>query len=306
MIRELRLTDVPLQLLPGRLAAQDLAITRDDIPGDPHRLSPFQLARWSIASRKHQHRLVFARNGRLGALVVLRPRRGPKSWEIAHLFAVPGADTVITDLLESAVGFVASQRGERLFLRVPLEGGVQRLAERSGFRKAYTEDVFTLPRPMSADLHGSSLNVRPSLPSDAYDIFRLYNATFPAAARAVIALTLDQWQDGYERGRGHVREYVWIHEDQLRGWFRIDQHNSSVIVDAILHPDESARVSLLASYVAQLAWGHQQSTWIVPDHQPELARILDERGWQHSTSYAVMARVVATPVDEPGLAAARA
>ncbi|MDA0799448.1 MAG: hypothetical protein O2826_04980 [Chloroflexi bacterium] len=306
MIRELRLTDVPLQLFPGRLAAQDLATTRNEMSGDPHRLSPLQLALWSLAPRKREHHLASVRNGRLEALAALQPRRGPRAWEISHLFAVAGADTALTDLLERVVGFVASQRGERLFLRVPFEGSAQHVAERSGFRKAYTEEVFTLARPMTGDLHGPSLNVRPSLLSDTYAIFRLYNATFPAAARAVIALTLDQWQDGYEHGRGHVREYVWIHDDQVRGWFRIDQHGASVMVDAILHPDESERVPLLASYVAQLAWGHQHSSWIVPDHQPDVARVLVERGWQHSSTYAVMARVVATPVDEPGLAAARA
>lgn len=306
MIRELRLTDVPLQLFPGRLAAQDLAVTRHEMSGDPHRLSPLQLALWSLGPRKREHHLASVRNGRLDALAVLQPRRGPRAWEISHLFAVADADSALTDLIERGVGFVASQRGERLFLRVPLDSPAQQIAERSGFRKAYEEEVFALARPMAGDLHGSSLNVRPSLPSDTYDIFRLYNATFPAAARAVTALTLDQWQDGYERGRGHVREYVWIHDDQVRGWFRIDQHGASVIVDAILHPDESERVPLLASYVAQLAWGHQHSFWVVPDHQPDVARILVERGWQHSSSYAVMARVVATPVDEPGLAPARA
>jgi hypothetical protein len=306
MIRELRLTDVPLQLLPGRLAAQDLVTTRDEMSGSPHRLSPLQLARWSLALRTQEHHLASERNIRLDALAVLRPRCGPKAWEIAHLFAVVGASTALTDLLERSVGFVASQRGERLFLRVPLGGAAQQLAERSGFRRAYAEDVFTLARPMASDLHGPSLNVRPPLPADDYDIFRLYNSTLPTAARAMIGLTLGQWHDAHEQGLGRVREYVWIHQEQIRGWFRLDQYRASVVVDAILHPDESERVSLFASYVAQLAWGHRHPSWIVPDYQPALRRVLIERGWQHSSSYAVMARVVATPVREPRLAPARA
>ena len=139
MIRELRLTDVPLQLLPGRLAAQDLATTRNEMSGDPRRLSPLQLALWSVAPRKREHHLASVRNGRLNALAVLQPRRGPRAWEISHLFAVAGADTALTDLLERAVGFVASQRGERLFLRVPLEGSAQHLAERAVQRRATSE-----------------------------------------------------------------------------------------------------------------------------------------------------------------------
>ena len=306
MIRELRLTDVPLQLLPGRLAAQDLVTTRDEISGRPHRLSPFQLARWSLPLRKQERYLASERNTRLDALAVVRPRCGPKAWEVAHLFAVDGANTALTDLLERSVSFVASQRGERLFLRVPLDGAAQQLAERSGFRRAYTEDVFTLARPMASDLHGPSLNVRPPLPADNYDIFRLYNATHPAEARAMIGLTLDQWHDSREQGRGRVREYVWVHEERIRGWFSLDHHRTSLTVEAVLHPDESDRVPLFASYVAQLAWGHRHPSWIVPDHQRALGPALVERGWQHSSSYAVMARVVARPVKEPGLAPVRA
>jgi hypothetical protein len=306
MIRELRLTDVPLQLLPGRLAAQDLSTARSELVGAPHRLSLLQLARWSVAPRKNHHHLASTRNGRLDALAVLRQRQGPKAWEIAHLFAVPGATTAITDLLERVVAFVASQRGERLFLRVPLDGAAQIIAHRGGFRQAYAEDVFTLARPMASDLHAPSLNVRPPLPVDTHEMFRLYNAAFPPTARTLIGLTLDQWRDAYEPGQGRVREYVWLHQNQIRGTVRLDQHRAQVIVDATLHPEESEHVSDFASYVAQLAWGHRHPAWVVSDHQPALARALVDRGWQQSSSYAVMARVVATPVEEPSLAHARA
>ena len=306
MTRELRLTDVPLQFLPGRLAAQDLATTRKEMPGGPYRLSLLQLARWSVAPRKHEHYLASAGDARLNALAVLRPRRGPKAWEIAHLFAAPGADTAIVDLFARAVAFVASQRGERLFLRVPLDCTTQHMAERAGFRQAYTESVFTLALPMASDLHAPSLDMRPPLPVDAHDIFRLYNAAYPAAARALIGQTLDQWQSSYERGRGRVREYIWIHQSQLHGWVRIDQHGASVTVDAILHPDETNHVSDFASYVAQLTRGHRTPSWIVPDHQPALTQALTARGWQHASSYAVMVRVVARPVEEFGLTPARA
>lgn len=308
MIRELRLTDVPLQLLPGRLAAQDLVTTRDEISGAPHRLTPLQLAWWSVYPGKRQMRLASSSNGRLRALAALRPRRGPKAWEITHLFATADADTALADLLERAVGLVASHRGERLFMRVPLDSPMQQRAERAGFRQAYAEDIFTLARPMTSDLHGASLNVRPPLPADSYDLFRLYNATVPTEARALIGVTLDQWRDSYEPApaRASVREYVWVHQDQLRGTIRLDQHRNAVTVDATLHPDETERTSLFASYVAQLAWGHRRPSWIVPGYQPALARALAERGWQHTSSYAVMTRVVATPIEQPGFAPARA
>ena len=306
MIRELRLTDVLLQLLPGSLAAQDLATSPDEITGSGHRLALLKLASWSVAARNQEHHLVSADAVRLNALAVLQPRRGPRAWEISHLFAVPDADTGVTDLLKHAARFVASRRGECLFLRVPLNGTGQRLAERSGFRMAYSENVFTLARHRASEREERPLNLRPPLSADAYNIFRLYNATFPLEARAVMGLTLDQWHDANERGRGLAREYLWVDEDQIRGWVRLRQHRDWVMVDAMLHPDESERAPAFASYIAQLARGHRHACWVVPSHEPVLARVLSARGWQHSSSYAVMAMVVARHIQNLGFAPARA
>jgi hypothetical protein len=102
---------------------------------------------------------------------------------------------------------------------------------------------------MAGDMHGESLNVPPPLPSGSYDIFRRYNAPFPAVAHSVIAVTFDQVQNAYVCGRGHVRKYVWAYQDHVRGRLRLDQHSEWVIVDAILHPEESEQVPLFASYV---------------------------------------------------------
>lgn len=306
MIRDLRLIDVPLQFLPGHLSAQNLVTTRDEISGTPHRLSPLQLARWSLSLRNQEHCLASDHNTRLNALAVVRPRQGPKSWEIAHLFTVDGANTALTDLLERSVGFVASQSGERLFLRVVLNGSVQKLAEQTGFRRLYTEDIFTLHRPMPRIPDRPLLNVRPPLSADSYEIFRLYNATHSPEARASMGLTLEQWHDSRERSIGRVREYVWIHQERIHGWFSLNHHRTSLTLEAVLHPDEVEEAGPLVSYVAHLAWGHDYPSWIVPDHQPAIGSALVEQGWQHSRRYAVMARAVGRTVTEPGLAPVRA
>ena len=302
MIRDLRLIDVPLQFLPGHLSAQNLVTTRDEISGSPHRLSPLQLACWSLSLRNQEHCVASDRNTRLNALAVVRPRQGPKSWEIAHLFTVEGTNTALADLLERSVGFVASQSGERLFLRVALDCSVQKLAEQSGFRRLYTEDVFTLHRPMPRTPDSPLLNVRPPLAADSYDIFRLYNATHSAAARASMGLTLEQWHDSREKSLGRAREYVWIHQERIHGWFSLDHHRTSLTLEAVLHPDEFDWAGPFVSYVAHLAWGHYYPSWIVPDHQPAIESALVAQGWQHSRRYAVMARTVARTVTEAGMA----
>ena len=306
MIRGLRFTDVPLQLLPGRLPGQDLATAHEEIATTSHRLSPLELARWSVAPAKNERHFAADRHGRLEALAILRPRRGPRAWEVAHLFAVSDGDQAVADLLERTVGFVASQRGERLFIRVRSGSPIQQVAERSGFRSAGTEDVYSLPHAMTGDLQTSGLDMRPPLSADTYGMFRLYNATFPPMARAAIGLTLDQWLDSGECGLSNTREYVWERQGGIGGWVRLIQRGRSVAIDALLHPDEDARTASFVSYVARLAWGHRRPTWIVPTHQTAVARELKGRGWQHARSYVVLARTVATPVADLAFAPGRA
>ena len=305
MIRGLRLTDVPLQLLSGRLPGEDLATTHDEITRAKHHLRPIELARWSVAPSRNERHFAVTRHGRLDALSVLRLRHGPRAWEVAHLFAGRGVDEAVADLLERAVAYVASRRGERLFLRVAHRSPIQQIAETAGFRVVVAEKVYTLAHPMAGDLHTLGMDVRPPLPADRYGIFRLYNAAYAPEARAAIGLTLDQWQDSLESGSG-MREYVWEHQGSIRGWVRLDQRGSSVVVDALIHPDEGNQAAAFVSYVAQLAWGHRSPTWIVPAQQAALVEALESRGWQHSRAYVVLARTVATPIREVAFGAVQA
>ena len=59
-------------------------------------------------------------------------------------------------------------------------------------------------------------------------------------------------------------------------------------------------------YVARLAWGHEDPSWVVPSPQLGIAEALAQRGWQHTETYTVLVRPLAAYVEEPGLAAASA
>jgi hypothetical protein len=239
-------------------------------------------------------------------MAILKRRSGPRAWEIAHLYCDNRPEERLPSLLERAVGFVASQRGERLFLRVTHETPAEEIAQGCGFRPLFIEDVFSMERPMVTDADPGMLQLRPPLPADTYGIFRLYNAAYPASARSVMGVTLDQWKDSVEPGLGKVREYMWTQEQAVRAWVRFDQVRHVLLIDAMVHPDQAGEVPGLVAYVAQLAWGHRQPVWLVPGHQPAVARALADRGWARKQRYTLMARTAATPVEEPALAAARA
>jgi hypothetical protein len=243
---------------------------------------------------------------RLEVLAVLRARYGPKAWEVRHLFAAAGADAQIESVLRQAARFVASRHGERLFIRLPEGSDETTIAKRAGFCEAFNEDVYKLPGAMAGDLHAPSLNVRPPLPSDTYGIFRLYSAVITSSARAAVGLTLDQWQDSREGSWKHAREYVWEHDQRLTAWLRLAQHGSALTVDAMLHPDAKDMADALVMYVARLARGHEEPSWVVPSSQPGIAEALAQRGWQHTETYAVLVRLLAAYAEGPRLAAASA
>ena len=306
MIRHLRLTDLPRQLLPGGLQTEDLAQTRSELAAPTHHLTPLQLARWSLSSSKEQHPLAAVRNGTLGALALLHARNGPRAWEVAHLFGNGAAMEELQSVLEQSVAYIGSRGGERLFLRVLHRSPVQDVAQRAGFFPAYTEEVFSLNRPMFADTSLPPFHIRPPLPVDAYALFRLYNAALPSAARAAAGLTFDQWQDAREAAQGMAREYVWEKEGRIRGWVRFDQTGDVLSIEAMLHPEEGVSAPLLVGHAAHFAWGHARAVWIVPSFQPAIAHTLASRAWTPSGNYAVLIRSAAIPAEEPALMPARA
>ena len=306
MIRGLRLTDLPLQLLPGRLAGEDQACTHGELGNAAHRLTRTELARWSLSASPRQLPLAAVHGSKLDAVGVLRTRQGPRSWEVAHLFVDGGCVDELTTLLEGAVAHIGARGAERLFLRTPLESPVVQAAKRAGFFPAFTEEVFALNRPMMVDPHSPPLLLRPLAPSDTVGLFWLYNRTQTASVRAAAGLTMDQWLDSREPCGNEVRDYVWERGGQLRGWVRFDGAGDVLTLDAALHPDEGAVAPRLVTYAARLAWGHKTPRWVVPSHQPAIGRALQQRGWQVRGSYAVLILPTALRVREPSLTFAQA
>ena len=305
MIRELRISDAPLQLLPGRLGGEDLAWVRSALGVPAGRVTAGEMVRWSFASPSRQ---TFVASRRVGLMAVaqVRQRRGARSWEIAHLFTQADRFDDPVGLLEWCSGAVARQGGERLFLRVSHGAPLQDIARRSGFFPATVEETYVLHRLLNPGPGGAELPLRPALASDEYGLFRLYNSSVPSAVRTVAGLTLDQWHDGLEEPGGLKREFVWEAEGQLRAWLRLAHQDGQLTIDAMVHPENAAMAPVLLRDAARLAWGHTACVWIVPGYQTSLAWTLDQAGWEVVGTYAVLIRSVAKRVQEPALMPAQA
>ena len=303
MIRPLRLTDLLAPILSAPLAVDDRVVIHDEIGARRHRLTPAQLAKWSLSLSSGLHPIAAGTNTRLDALAVVCTRRGPKAWEVAHLFVAEGRDEEVASVLRQAGCFVASRFGERLFIRLPHGSDEIRIAKETGFRDAFTEDVYQLPRPMLVDLQEPSLNVRPPLPSDTYGIFRLYSEVLSSSARSVAGLTLAQWQDSREQSQKNVREYVWESDQRIAAWIRLADRNGLLTIDAMLHANEREMAGALVRFVARLALGHEEPSWVVSSSQLGIAEELIQRGWEPIQRYVVLVRTLAAHVEEPRLVA---
>ena len=305
-VRGVHPLDAPRQMLPGRLAGENMAIARGQAGWPGERLTPGRVARWSVAPRSAGRAVVSVKGAALEGLAEARPRSGPRSWEVARLFAKDEEERLPRGLFDLCAARVSEGGGERLFLRTLLDSEADRAAQRSEFVRTHVEEAYRSERPLRAGAGGVSLLLRPALPSDEQALFRLYNAAVPAAVRSAAGLTLAQWRDSQEHGWGEERTYLWEGSGQARGWVRLAHRGEDLVIDALLHPDDAGTAPVLAGDAARLAWGHARAVWAVEGYQPALALALKRAGWKLGAACSVSVRPVAKRVDEPSLALARA
>ena len=270
-------------------------------------LSPATVARGLVLNRRMEWYSVCAEGTRLRALASVRIRSGPRAWEVQCLHSFPEAVEEVTELLERLCIVAGEHGGERVFLRVPTSSPVVEAVKRAGFLPYAQETLYRLESPPSAISTPVEL-LRPCIPADEYDLFRLYNASAPSVVRSAYAITFDEWRDA--RDPSEKRERQGLYEDQecLRGWVRVANRKQHINrMELMLHPEEKATV-----WEHLVGWGLQQGEHgapflaLVSDHQSSLASVLGESGFRPVGEYLAMVKSVAIRVKDSALAPAGA
>ncbi len=226
MIRSLRLSDIPGQFLPGRLASTDMAATRATLQAQAGRLSQWELARWAAPGAPRRAAIGAFDAGALQALALIRTRRSPTVWEIARLFCSAHGYAELEELMAACVGEARRRGADRLFLQTPQAGGARGAAERTGFLRAFTREVFAgALRPVP----GQELRLRRLRPGDEHALFRLHTASAPPVARAAMGVTLEQWAAAREPAARRAKEFVWDDGHRLAGWLRLDHSRGATL-----------------------------------------------------------------------------
>ena len=307
MIRQLHLSDLARQMLPGRLSGFDMVCPTEALGAPAHRLTMLEVAKYSMTPPSASpYPLALVEGLHLHALAVVRPRRSARAWELSHLYVSPTAQVPIGDLLDRCSAHAAQQGAERIFLRVPEESPLREAARRSGFFPGFTEAVYHRQSPPVSDRPVPHLSLRPPFAADQYNLFRLYNACVPASVRSAFGLTMDQWVASQETPPGKAVDYVWERYGELRCWVRIVNQHGVFRLEAMLHPEEKAASFLVCDEALRMVVASAVPMWVVPSYQPAMARALRETGWTDTHRYVVLIKPLAKGVEELSMSAVRA
>jgi hypothetical protein len=108
-------------------------------------------------------------------------------------------------------------------------------------------------------------------------------------------MTLDQWHASREQAGWRTREYVYRHDDAVRGWAQTTQRGRSGSLMLMTHPDEDSCIADLVQHGMSRMWGAKVVYCLVQDHQTRLDSLLRGRGFEETGQYVTMMRSIASP-----------
>ena len=299
MIRSLRLADVAVLLLFLGKSPVDEAKARcrlSDRGWELTKLLP--LLRSCLVSQDTQHSYISVQRGLIQGLVCLRSCRGRSSWEIEHLLLIPGREDCNLDLLERIGADGDDIRAGRLFLRLRSSSPVIDSARQAGFSQYVTEFLYQLGDDRQTNVPAKSNSIRSKVKGEEYRLFRLYSATVPLQVRTVEGMTFDEWCQS--RDSGAVKEIVFESGDEIAGWLRIRTDGKTGQFDVVgdLGAEE---MGYLVDYGLSALRGRNPVYCLVPEYQPQLQRVLEERDFHQVEELLCMSKELMERVREPQL-----
>ena len=265
------------------------------------RLPILRLSRRHLWPRSEDSVWVWTEGRRPLGIASVRPRSAINSWELSHLFADARHEASIQDLLEATTRASASQGAERVFLRLPAESDTVTLARRAGFFPGFRETLYR-GRPdlsrIGQGLFDVDSRLRTRLDKDDHDLFRIYNAATPVRVRQLVGMTLVQWRASRERRPGRRQERVFEIDGSVRGLLETSLSFGTGILALSIHPDYTALTPDVVDAGLRSLSRAGTVFAMVPEHTPEMARALEERGFRAAGDFATLVNSTAQMVRE--------
>ncbi|MCJ7521152.1 MAG: hypothetical protein MUP21_02890, partial [Dehalococcoidia bacterium] len=279
MIRSLHLADVAMLLLFLGKSPVDEAKARCKLNDRGRKLAAlFPLLRSCLVSQDTQHSCICIHGGFIQGLAALQSCRGHTAWEIERLLFIQGREDCSLDLMEGLGSTGDDIQAGRLFLRLRAGSPVIEKARQAGFRHYLTEFLYRLGDGQQVRPPEGSIIVRPKTKADEHRLFRLYTAAAPVQVRAVEGMTYEEWRQS--KDRGPVKELVFEEGGEAVGWLRI-RFDGKAGQFSIVGDLEASKMGDLVDYGLSAMRRSNPVYCLVPEYQPQLQRVLEEKGFQH-------------------------
>ena len=252
--------------------------------------------------RSKTRALVCVDRGRVRAIAAVRPRSGPRSWEVTHLYAHPDSGVEATRLLEQAAATAARGGAERISLRVEAESEIARTARRAGFFPCERETLYRARSSVSKpgkDLLDANSRFAKRRAEHDHAHFRHYNPATPLNVRQLVGMTLEQWKDSREPLAVRSQERVLEKEGAIIGWLRTSAWSGLGRIEIALHPDYIALTPVLVDSALRSLAQAKSVVALVPEYAPTLSRSIEERGFTPQGEFATLVRSVARTMRQP-------
>ena len=247
---------------------------------------------------------------RVVCVAAARQRSGPQSWELTHLFLLPGVHGQLPQLLEKVSRTAASNGAKRVFVRLRRGDPLVDVARLSGFFPRIPEVLYRgTPRPgdrgRGTALDLGSARLREKRDRDEYSVFRLFNTATPVEVREFLGMTFDQWLSSREWGAARRREYVVEEEGIATGWLTTFRRASTGYLEIVVHPDHGSNLASMINFGLRSLRGVNAVYCVAPEYQTELPRVLSYLGFSAVGEYVTAVKSMATTAMEDAHAVAK-
>ena len=248
--------------------------------------------------------------GHAVGLAIARPRAGGLAWDVVHLHAEPGADSVGADLLEQVAACAGSHAARRVFLETPSGSRGIDVARRAAFERFTSSELYMLAPGFKVE-RTDLFEARPRLRADEQTLFQLYMSAVPAPVRAAEAMTLEEWgalYPGRKRWQpsftGSRQQYVWELGTSMVGWMEVTFGQRSQFIEVLVNPRYEDAADRLVRY-ALLQVSPKAPVYVLArEYQPSLASALERAGFRLAAEHELFVKLLAARVREPRLVTA--
>lgn len=239
---------------------------------------------------------VWTRGLRLRGLASARNRSSSHTWEVDRLLINEGDDECCCSLLERLILAGGESGVEKIFLRLPMDSSLVDAAQKAGFLPYITEFLYGL-QGGKGTVNGDIPPLTPRLKQvgDDYRLFELYQNCIPAPIRRVEGMTFKEWQE--IKDRTAKREWIFEQEGSLIGWLRMESNRATEQFEVMASGERELEQIVLHTLLSSDS--HRRLLCLTREFQGELARLLQDRGFDEIKRYSVFIKELTVKTQEP-------